>query len=341
MWRTGAALALAAVFAFGAPSESWAVICSNGGVGANPAGNDGGRSKDTACGEDSIAGGGQNSAYGSASDAHGEASRNVAVGNDSSASGDGSSNTAVGADATASGQAGSNLAVGSGANASADNGFNIAIGESAQARGINSVAVGPRAYANYNWTTQAPDGFDFAIAIGPNAAAFNDSSLAAGVSARATAGAAVALGYASKASGTAAVAVGINSVAEGTASVALGRNAVAEKSSSVAIGNNSIATENYTVSVGQSGAPRRIVNVATAVRPTDAVNLAQANALVAAAASGTLATRPPAVSVVRVGPEDTDQADGDVRRKLAELRALVRQQQQRIADLERRLAASH
>ena len=51
--RATAALALALALALG-PTSSRAVECSNGGVGTNPAGNDGGSSDNTACGSNCV-----------------------------------------------------------------------------------------------------------------------------------------------------------------------------------------------------------------------------------------------------------------------------------------------
>jgi hypothetical protein len=53
-----------------------------------------------------------------------------------------------------------------------------------------------------------------------------------------------------------------------------------------------------------------------------------------------LAPEPPAVSVVTVRQDRARYTNDDVRRELAELRALVRQQQQRIAQLEGRVVAA-
>jgi hypothetical protein len=61
------------------PSAAWAVECSNGGAGPNPAGNDGGVAANTACGN--------------AADASGAASENTAAGNLATALGAGSFNT--------------------------------------------------------------------------------------------------------------------------------------------------------------------------------------------------------------------------------------------------------
>jgi autotransporter adhesin len=63
----------------------------------------------------------------------------------------------------------------------------------------------------------------------------------------------------------------------------LGYRARALQANSVAIGAGSIANVANTVSVGRAGATRRITNVAGAVNATDAVNLAQVKALIAAA----------------------------------------------------------
>jgi autotransporter adhesin len=100
----------------------------------------------------------------------------------------------------------------------------------------------------------------------------------------------------------------------------------------VAIGNGSVANVANTVSVGRPGHARRIMNVAAAVKPTDAVNLAQVQALLAGGAPTTVAD-PPAVSIAVAQPA-AGQVSGDLARRLAALEALVARQQARIADLE-------
>jgi autotransporter adhesin len=114
-------------------------------------------------------------------------------------------------------------------------------------------------------------------------------------------------------------------------------------------------TARNTVSVGRIGFERRIMNVATSQRPTDAVNVAQLKAAVAAVAAMVASTAaaspagppPPAVSVVAVGTESGTRANNDLRRELAELQTLVREQQallqrqgQRVAQLESQVGAA-
>jgi hypothetical protein len=90
------------------------------------------------------------------------------------------------------------------------------------------------------------------------------------------------------------------------------------------------------------------MNVAAGAKNTDAVNVAQLNAAVAAVAAGASpataalpdAPEPPAVSVVAVGPNDTRHASAEMERRLAQLEALVKQQQERIAQLESREVAA-
>jgi len=53
----------------------------------------------------------------------------------------------------------------------------------------------------------------------------------------------------------------------------------------VAIGQGSVANVANTVSVGKKGAKRRIMSVAAGVKNTDAVNVAQLKATVAAGAA--------------------------------------------------------
>jgi autotransporter adhesin len=82
------------------------------------------------------------------------------------------------------------------------------------------------------------------------------------------------------ASGTDAVAIGADALADGDASTALGFDAnTAGFASSVALGAGSTVDRANSVSVGAPGAERQITNVAAASQPTDAVNLAQVDAL--------------------------------------------------------------
>ena len=84
------------------------------------------------------------------------------------------------------------------------------------------------------------------------------------------------------------------------------------------------------------------------VAANDAVTVAQLQAAVAAMASGStsaaaavpVAPEPPTVSVVPVNVNHVRPAGGDTQRRLAQLEALVKQQQQRIAQLESRIAVA-
>lgn len=67
-----------------------------------------------------------------------------------------------------------------------------------------------------------------------------------------------------------------------TNSLAIGANASSNGANSVALGNGSIADASYTVSVGSFSQQRRITFVAAGTQATDAVNLAQMNAAIAA-----------------------------------------------------------
>jgi autotransporter adhesin len=218
--------------------------------------------------------------------------------------------------------------------------------DGAQADGYRSIAVGQKsASADFGTSVGFNTSTAFAsTALGTDATASGASSTTVGRFSAASGASSAAVGFNSKATGTSSAAVGDSSRASGVSSLALGRKAVASKNQSVAIGNNSLADVANTVSVGRKGAERRIVNVAAGVKPTDAVNLAQVKALIASAASGAspaaaatpAAPEQPAISVVPVGIRSSD----DIRRELAELRSLVKRQQQRIAQLESRTFAA-
>ncbi|WP_027214396.1 ESPR-type extended signal peptide-containing protein, partial [Burkholderia sp. WSM2232] len=74
--------------------------------------------------------------------------------------------------------------------------------------------------------------------------------------------------------------------ADGTDSVAIGGLAIASANNSVALGSNSVADRANAVSVGSTTAPRQIINVGAGTQPTDAVNLGQMDAAIAAVAGG-------------------------------------------------------
>lgn len=96
-----------------------------------------------------------------------------------------------------------------------------------------------------------------------------------------SAGDATATGFNAFACGYHANAAGNNSTALGTDATAtvnataVGNSAKANADNSVALGNGSVASASNTVSVGSVGNERRLVNVASGINSTDAVNLGQ------------------------------------------------------------------
>jgi autotransporter adhesin len=106
----------------------------------------------------------------------------------------------------------------------------------------------------------------------------------------------VAVGTLSSATVDYGAAIGSESVVSAGAAVALGRAARATRARAVAIGAGSLANVADTVSVGRAGSERRIMNVAPAVNPTDAVNLAQVQSLLSAAVVVGSVARPSALS---------------------------------------------
>lgn len=135
-------------------------------------------------------------------------------------------------------------------------------GEEATAAGETAMAVG-----------------NGASAFGAGAVAYADRAIALGHNALAAVDEAMAVGAGAQANAAQAVALGASSLAEGDAAVAIGAGANARATDSVAIGAGSVADRAGTVSFGSAGAERRLTNVAAGVEDTDAVNLAQLNAL--------------------------------------------------------------
>ncbi len=157
---------------------------------------------------------------------------------------------------------------------------NLALGNSTggNVTGNNNAAGGFVSGVNVNGTSNAAYGDsagrdvtgDANIAIGQNSGRTISASNT------------IAVGTNALASGASSMAIGAGSKASALGTLALGQNAVANKLQAVAIGSASIANVANTVSVGRAGHERRIMNVATAVNGTDAVNLAQVQALIAA-----------------------------------------------------------
>jgi len=237
----------------------------------------------------------------------------------------------------------------------------------ARANGLRSIAIGQKSVSGADFgigvgfnTTTAFAG----TAIGTDARATGDSSTAVGRLSSATGLSSVTFGASATASGQRSVAIGAFSgtTGSGSSNIALGYNAGgnvlgsgniaiglnagrdvtasssisigwgsrATASSSVAIGLNSVASASNTVSVGRETSLRRIVNVATGVNPNDAVNVAQLQAALAAAA-----VPPPAPALVNTRD---DTAVITMRRELDRLQSLVASLQQRLAALESKSA---
>jgi autotransporter adhesin len=216
--------------------------------------------------------------------------------------------------------------------------FSTAIGAgtsgltSARAGGTMAIAIGGGDSSDFTPTGGTLMHLDgaaapglFGVAIGVASKASGGGSMAIGPGSKATANDSTAFGEFSEASGDGSVAVGLFSQSSGRFALAFGRSARATKPFSVALGYNSLANELNVVSVGSPNARRRIVTVATGVNPNDAVNLAQLQA------------------AMRVAARTASQAGGgdDLRQELADLRAIVQQQQREIAELKAasRLAA--
>ena len=120
------------------------------------------------------------------------------------------------------------------------------------------------------------------------------------------------MGTDAQAKGDSSTALGRFANSSALSAVALGHGAVASNARSVALGSGSLANVANTVSVGTNTARRRIVNVASALANSDAATLGQVKAIATDAA---------------------ETANADLQRDVAELRALVKQQQQELAAL--------
>ncbi|MEN5351823.1 ESPR-type extended signal peptide-containing protein, partial [Luteimonas sp. TWI165] len=194
----------------------------------------------------------------------------------------------------------------------------IAIGYRTRATAYDAIAIGDRAQATFDFTTAIGSGARAnakgTTVIGSSANALYEGGTALGNAASARNVNAVALGAAAAAAGQNSIAIGnrsmvwngdffapspilyLNSIAigvgtntYGTDSIALGTSAIVGRQqanglwtgvdNSVALGANSWANRENTISVGRAGAERQIANVAAGTEATDAVNLAQLDAV--------------------------------------------------------------
>jgi autotransporter adhesin len=149
------------------------------------------------------------------------------------------------------------IAIGTDAEVDADMGPN--------AGKTGGIAIGDQAYS-----------VGSGVAVGQGATAGSDS-LAFGTGSSASLGS-TAIGLDARAFNKQAVALGESASAGGQGSLAIGAGSTASASSAVALGQNSVADIANTVSVGKAGSERKIVNVASGVASTDAVNVGQLTA---------------------------------------------------------------
>ena len=170
----------------------------------------------------------------------------------------------------------------------------MAIGPGAMAQGAGSVIVGAGSGSFRSGST--------VVGSYASAAALNATVIGDGATTDNKSDNSVAIGYMAAAQGVNSLALGSNSVTNATNSVTLGNTATvatgatnsmalgagstATATNAVAIGYNSVADRANAVSVGSSSQRSQIINVAAGTQNTDAVNLGQMNAAIAAVAGG-------------------------------------------------------
>ncbi|WP_390349941.1 hypothetical protein ACFJIS_27915 [Variovorax boronicumulans] len=193
------------------------------------------------------------------------------------------------------------IAAGKDAQATAVNA--VAMGTAAQAAGVSATSIGNAAWAMGDRSTavgyfSTADGIDSA-AFGAWARAGGNGSLAAGMASNASGVASVAMGALSAAAGDVSVAVGAGSTATVAGGAALGAGSVADRAAGVkgyvppeatAAQADAIAATTSTmgaVGVGDAahGVFRQITGVAAGSAPSDAVNVAQLQAVASQAAA--------------------------------------------------------
>ena len=101
-----------------------------------------------------------------------------------------------------------------------------------------------------------------------------------------------AIGQSASATGNASIAIGSSASATGEGSIAIGHSASATGIDGVAIGFGSVADEDFTISVGDDdiGLARRITNVGTPTKDTDATNKKYVDDEIGLSASNTLSS---------------------------------------------------
>lgn len=302
--------ATAVGFAAGFPQTGFTISVGATMVGAS-AGSEGAGFNSTAVGSGASAAGAYSIAVGGTGDvsgelpaAHAQGLRSIAIGHNALSVDFGTSvgfksttafaSTAIGTDTNASGD--SSSALGRFSNATGPQA--TALGSFAEAGGGQSTALGYNTKATGSTGTalggSAKAGGISSTAVGVSSTAMGQFSTALGRLSNASASGSLALASNSRAVASNSIAIGANAAAggDGTAynSVAIGSGAKASANRAVAIGYNSIGDAVNTVSVGAVNQERRIVHVAPAVTPTDAVNLAQVKSLIAAASAAPVAT---------------------------------------------------
>ncbi|MDP9909520.1 autotransporter adhesin [Variovorax boronicumulans] len=193
------------------------------------------------------------------------------------------------------------IAAGKDAQATAVNA--VAMGTAAQAAGVSATSIGNAAWAMGDRSTavgyfSTADGIDSA-AFGAWARAGGNGSVAAGMASNASGVASVAMGALSAAAGDVSVAVGAGSTATAAGGAALGAGAAADRAAGVkgyvppeataAQADAIAATTSTTGAVGVGDAAhgvfRQITGVAAGSAPSDAVNVAQLQAVASQAAA--------------------------------------------------------
>jgi hypothetical protein len=152
-------------------------------------------------------------------------------------------------------------------------GYGLAIGINASVSGVGpNIAMGTYASASA--------GACVAVGAMSNATQYYDVALGASAQCPPIPGlegnaSRVALGDSPRAEGVRSIAVGASANTKGEGAVAIGAASSASGAQSVALGSGAQASEDNVVSIGRSDALRRLVNLATGVADTDAVNVAQ------------------------------------------------------------------
>jgi hypothetical protein len=181
-------------------------------------------------------------------------------------------------------------AIAIGASTVADGDNSIALGYNSVSEGTSTTTLGSGASSSGDYSTSLGTGTvstgNYSVSVGSFATATGENSIALGLDSYTENDNAIAIGNGSVTTANNSIAIGYTSTVEESDSIAIGNNASTLATSSVSIGANSVNNIENSVSFGNDRLKRRLINIATGIDDTDAVNVSQLNAAIAGVSGG-------------------------------------------------------